>query len=54
MQQWILEHQEFVQFIVISLIGFVMYQVGHHEGYVKGFRCGRRAGIKHPTNGVVR
>jgi len=49
MYDFITENSDAILFILLVIIGLLGYNWGHHEGYVKGFRNGRRAGAYHPT-----
>ena len=52
MQNWITEHLDFVLYLLFLITGLLAYNLGHHHGFVKGFRTGRRAGVKHPANRI--
>jgi hypothetical protein len=50
METFILENKDPILFVLFIIAGMLGYNWGHHVGFIKGFRNGRRAGIKHPTN----
>lgn len=49
MVEFLNQYSDAVLFILLIIIGLLGYNWGHHEGYLKGFRNGRRAGAYHPT-----
>jgi hypothetical protein len=48
MYDFITQYNDAILFILLVIIGLLGYNWGHHTGYIKGFRNGRRAGL-HPT-----
>jgi len=50
MYDWITENRDLVLYIIFVVFGLLAYNLGHHQGYIRGFRCGRRAGTKHPVS----
>ena len=49
MVEFISQFNDAILFILLIIISLLSYNWGHHEGYIKGFRNGRRAGAYHPT-----
>ena len=50
MFDFITQHNDAILFICLVTIALLGYNWGHHVGYLKGFRNGRRAGAKHPVS----
>ena len=48
--EFINEYKDAILFVILLTIALLGYNWGHHVGYLKGFRNGRKAGIKHPSS----
>jgi len=49
MYDFVSQNRDLVLFIIFVIYGLLAYNWGHHVGFIKGFKTGRRAGVRHPS-----
>jgi len=50
MYDFVSQNRDLVLFIIFVIYGLLAYNWGHHVGFIKGFKTGRRAGVRHPSS----